>query len=265
MPNNRFWTFEDPSINFDALDLFSRTDQKPSTATMMALEFALSYGDDWCQVPVPAHGICVVSAVAITDCFGDTVAAQHPAGRWNLFRHDDPSAPGGLGAVFVNAAPAVVLQGDMLEEVHFLRDEQANLAWAIETVVPRPLGGGMAPAAPIPSARPADEAGPSWTLSPTDLPRNWFPLVQVTDPPGRLAVGRLWTARDARPAGRVLSELLPDGRLHDDEVPSEGVQVTRSWQAARATDGSLHLWIGRAKSPRQTDLAPALRFDVVDP
>jgi hypothetical protein len=131
--------------------------------------------------------------------------------------------------------------------------------------VPRPLGGGMAPTAPTLSARPADEGGPAWTLSPNDLPRNWFPLVPATDPPGRLAVGRLWTARDARPSGRVLSELLPDGRLHDDEVPSEGVQVARSWQAARATDGSLHLWIGRAMSPRQTDLVPALRFDVVDP
>ena len=97
------------------------------------------------------------------------------------------------------------------------------------------------------------------------LARNWFPLVPVADAIGRLAVGTLWTARDARPAGRVLSELLPSKQLHDNEVPSEGVQVTRSWQSARATDGSLHLWIGRAKTPRQTDLAPDLRFDVVDP
>ena len=107
MPNNRFWSFEDPSLNFDALELFSRTDQKPSTATMMALEFALSYGDDWCQVPIPlqAHSVCQVSAVVITDCFGDAVTAQRPSGRWNLFRLDDPRAPDGLGTVFVNAAP----------------------------------------------------------------------------------------------------------------------------------------------------------------
>jgi hypothetical protein len=123
----------------------------------------------------------------------------------------------------------------------------------------------MSPALPPPAARPAHEAGPSWTLSPTDLPRNWFPLVPIADPPGRLTLGALWTARDARPAGRVLTELLPSKHLHDDEVPSEGVQVTRSWQAARAINGSLHLWIGRAKTPRQTDLAPALRFDAVEP
>jgi hypothetical protein len=63
----------------------------------------------------------------------------------------------------------------------------------------------------------------------------------------------------------VLAELVPDKRLHDNEVPSEGVQVTRAWQSARAIDGSLHFWIGRAKTPRQTELAPELRFDVVEP
>ena len=123
----------------------------------------------------------------------------------------------------------------------------------------------MPPAAPADVTRPVGETGTSWTLSPTSLPRNWFPLVPVADAIGRLALGTLWTARDARPAGRVLTELLPDKRLHDAQVPSEGVQVTRSWQAARATDGSLHLWIGRAKTPRQTELAPGLRFDVVEP
>lgn len=267
MPNNRFWSFEDPGVNFDLLELFSRTDRRPSTATMMALEFALSYGDDWYQVPLPlpAHAVCEVRSVVITDCFGDTFTAQRPAGRWNLFRPDDPNAPDGLGTVFVNAAPNLVLDGDPLEEVHFLRDEQANIAWAIETQVPRPLGGSMPPATPAEAVRPTNETGPSWTLSPVSLARNWFPLIPVADAIGRLAVGSLWTARDARPAGRVLNELLPSKQLHDNEVPSEGVQVTRSWQSARSIDGSLHFWIGRAKTPRQTELAPGLRFDVVDP
>jgi hypothetical protein len=35
-------------------------------------------------------------------------------------------------------------------------------------------------------------------------------------------------------------------------------------QAARGVDGSLHFWIGRRKTPRRTDLAPALRFDLVE-
>jgi hypothetical protein len=42
------------------------------------------------------------------------------------------------------------------------------------------------------------------------------------------------------------------------------VQVSRRWQSARGIDGSLHMWIGRNKTPRRTDTAPALRFDVVE-
>lgn len=40
---------------------------------MMALDFALSYGDDWCQVPLPlaAHAVCEIQSVVITDCFGE--------------------------------------------------------------------------------------------------------------------------------------------------------------------------------------------------
>lgn len=267
MPCNRFWQFEDPTTNVDGLELFTRTDRPPTTAAMMALEFALSYGDDWCQIPIPlqAHTVCRIVSVEITDCFGGVTAAHPPAGRWNLFRHDDPAAPAGLGDVLVNTVPGLVLNGDTIEEVHLLRDEQANLAWAVETVVPHPLGGGLpAPPPPQPTPPPAGETGLRWTLSPPTLPRNWFPLLPVADSIGRLAVGTLWTARDARPAGRILTELLPDRRLHEGEVPSEGVQVTRCWQMTRAIDGSLHFWIGRAKTPRQTELAPAVRFDLVE-
>jgi hypothetical protein len=246
---------------------------------MMALDFALSYGDDWCQVPLPlpTHVVNRIITVEITDCFGDVTAAQPPAGRWNLFRPDNPAAPDGLADIFMNAVPGLALSGEPLEEVHLIRDEQANLAWAIETVVAHPLDGGvpasssatsLSPAPAAPSADPVPPAdgngGLRWTMAPSSLPVNWFPLVPVADPPGRLALGALWTASDARPGGRLLGDLLPPRLLYDREVPSEGVQAARCWHAARAADGSLHLWIGRNKRPRQTDLAPALRFDVVE-
>jgi hypothetical protein len=277
MPSSRFWAFEDPAVNLDTLDLFTSPGQEPSVAAMMALDFALSYGDDWCQVPLPlpAHVVSRVLVVEITDCFGDVVAAQPPAGRWNLFRPDDAAAPNGLADVFINAVPGRPLSGGPLEEVHLLRDEQANLAWAIETVVPHPLNGGVpvtaaSPAPPAAAgtgggAQPADAAtGLRWTMAPPSLPANWFPLVPVADPPGRLALGALWTAPDAQPAGHLLGDLLSGHQLYDREVPSEGVQASRRWRAARAADGSLHLWIARGKRPRQIDLAPALCFDAVD-
>ena len=78
---------------------------------------------------------------------------------------------------------------------------------------------------------------------------------------------------DARkPVAAITSVSLPAGAkllAAADLTPTlpgtSPVQVTRSWQSARATDGSLHFWIGRTKTSRQTELSPDLRFDVVDP
>jgi hypothetical protein len=66
------------------------------------------------------------------------------------------------------------------------------------------------------------------------------------------------------PQGLILDpgrELL----LHDEEVPREGARVTRSYQYARWSDGSTHLWIGRRKQPGRGEGSSGLRFDIVEP
>jgi hypothetical protein len=265
MPNPRFWTFEDPSLRFDALELLSRPDTPPSPATLMVLDFALSYGDDWFLVPLAMDAWTVFQAteIAVTDVFGDTAIANHPQGRWNLFRLEaGTTTRSGLSAVYLNASAAEAVEGPPLEELHLLRDEVANVAWAVERLVPHPLNHSVEP--PAPSA--AGAAGPTglvWTLAPPSPPRNWFPLLPTEI--GRLALGVLWSARDARPAGTLLTELRASKRrLHQEEVPNEGAQVSRRWQSARGSGGSLHFWIGRSKTPRKTDIAPAVRFDLVE-
>ena len=52
MPNPRFWTFEDRSVQFDLIDVLSNPDVEPSPATLMVLDFALSYSDDWFLLPI---------------------------------------------------------------------------------------------------------------------------------------------------------------------------------------------------------------------
>lgn len=265
MPNPRFWTFEDSSVRFDALDLMSRPDAPPSPATLMVLDFALSYSDDWFLVPLAldAWSIFETTEVAITDAFGDTVLANPPEGRWNLFRLDAPSEAGGLSRLFVAACPAQANEGEPIEEMHLLRDEVANVAWAVERLVQHPLGNSIEPYVPGSDVGPAAQPGLVWTLAPPAPPRNWFPLIPTEV--GRLALGVLWSARDAKPGGKLLTELKTSKqRLHQEEVPQEGAQVTRRWQSARAIDGSLHFWIGRSKTPRRSDTAPAIRFDVVE-
>jgi hypothetical protein len=51
--------------------------------------------------------------------------------------------------------------------------------------------------------------------------------------------------------------------LHEEEIPTSGVRVTRSYQLARSPDGSVHLWSGRRKSPNAKWKGPGLVHDVV--
>lgn len=265
MPNPRFWTFEDPSVRFDLLDALSQPDANPSPATLMVLDFALSYSDDWFLVPMAldAWTLFEATTVAVTDVFGDVTIANPPAGRWNMFRLDTATTPPALSRVYVAAGPVQAVEGPALEEVHFLPDEVANVAWAVERVVPRNLGRGRILTDPPVTAPVNTPPGLSWTLLPPAPPGNWFPLLPATI--GRLALGALWSERNQRPDGRLLTELRNLHQpLHQEEVPPEGAQVSRRWQSARAIDGSLHFWIGRSKTPRRTDIAPAIRFDVVE-
>ena len=264
MPNPRFWTFEDPSVRFDTLDVLSNTETPPSPATLLVLDFALSYSDDWFLVPLAldAWTIFAPTTVAVTDVFGVTHVAQPPDGRWNMFRLDSDSAAPALSPLFLCASPAEAHDGPPIEEVHLLRDEVANVAWAVERLTPHPLGHGSEPAPRAAAANVPTPPGLTWTLTPPPPPGNWFPLLPVTV--GRLALGSLWSERTQRPAGRVLADLRSPRRLHQEEVPPEGAQIVRRWQSARAIDGSLHFWVGRSKTPRRTEIAPAVRFDVVE-
>jgi hypothetical protein len=264
MPNPRFWTFEDPGVRFDLVEILRTPEPPPSPATLMVLDFALSYSDDWFLVPfsLDAWTIFEAHSVAVTDVFGDTTLANPPEGRWNMFRLDAEDPPQGLSPLFLAAAPAESIDGPPIEEVHFLADEVANVAWAVERLTPHPVGHGAEPPSQIPPPPAVTASGLTWTLTPPPPPGNWFPLLPLAI--GRLTLGALWNARNQKPAGRMLSDLRSPRRLHQEEVPPEGVQVARRWQSARALDGSLHFWIGRSKTPRRTEIAPAIRFDVVE-
>jgi len=199
---------------------------------------------------------------AITELEAGLRGERPPDGRWNMYRLDAEGAPSNLSRLFLVAAPAEANDGPPLEEIHLIRDEVANVAWAVERATPHPLGAATEPPPQPVVTGAATPPGLTWTLTPPPPPGNWFPLVPVAI--GRLARGVLWNARDQKPAGRLLAELTAPRQLHQEEVPPEGVQVVRRWQSARALDGSLRFWIGRSKTPRQTEIAPAIRFDIVD-
>ena len=51
--------------------------------------------------------------------------------------------------------------------------------------------------------------------------------------------------------------------IYEEEIPREGVRVTRSYQLARWQDGSTYLWIGRRKEVGRGEGSSGLRFDTL--
>jgi hypothetical protein len=277
MPSPRYWEMEDRKTEFGDLTI-ATTD----VAKLLLAEFALVFANDWCIVPheAPVGSIIAVEGLVVTDVFGDRIlieaagrGADEDWRRWSLYglSTPDPDAPADM-RLYLPPATAQTLEGAPIEEVVLLRDEMANMAWAVERIVesaierPRnrfeePQDGGMPPVS-------AAQSIPSYRLAST-TPDNWVPLLPVqTDAGLRLTRGKVvkpdGTQRLIEAKGRLLN---PDGNpaaglmLYEEEIPREGVRVTRSYQLARWQDGSTHLWIGRRKRIGRGEGSSGLQFD----
>ena len=74
--------------------------------------------------------------------------------------------------------------------------------------------------------------------------------------------------QDVLPMGRILSPSIltqPAYRIFEEEVPREGVRISRTIMRARWIDGSTHLWIARRKSIGTGEGSSGLRFDLAVP
>ena len=158
------------------------------------------------------------------------------------------------------------LHGRDVEEVLLLRDEAANLAWAIERAVEGEHGRPVDRAQAAYEARPDDPPPVGRRRLPyrlmTDVPEHWFPLLPQRAEPGDPAITLALGSLGTEPLGRVLHP--PGLVLREDEVPREGARVTRAYQLARWIDGSTFLWLGRRKTVGRGEGSSSLRFDAMD-
>jgi hypothetical protein len=170
------------------------------------------------------------------------------------------------------------LESRPIEEVQFLRDEMANLAWAVERLVEspaeRPLN--RFEAYLEQKQRREQESPPQQTTTPetlryrlaTEVPNYWVPLLPVRTEQG-LRLKRGATLETDGPAELIhaLGHILESGQelsLFEEEVPREGVRVTRGYQFTRWIDGSSHLWVGRRKGVGRGEGSIGLRFDSLE-
>jgi len=160
MPNSRWWEFEDRATDFGDLDI-NVTD----LGKLLVMEFALIHSNDWFIIPIPLKvgSLCRVKPIVVTDVFGLTSEIQRAGSRdgehwqqaWNMFGlsverkkdftigSDDDKKPIVGDFLFLPPALGRSEESPALEEVRLLRDEMANMAWALEHTIMNGLGSPM--------------------------------------------------------------------------------------------------------------------------
>jgi hypothetical protein len=274
MPAPRFWEFEDGSVDFG-----NPQASEHDLGRLLLAEFAMSWGNDWFQVPleVAAGSLCRINELLVTDTFGITTRIlpqwQH-APHWSLCHLGQKAGTPSLRQfLFVPPVLPSSHQSPQVEAVLFLRDEMANVAWAIEQFVADPLG------RPQPVASQSNRGprglerlqdGHSLSYQPiTDLPEHWVPLVPIRDPSSRARFLAKAGLRDElglavpKPQGWILRGFPEFVRVHEEEIPRDGAEVSRAYQLARWYDGRRSIWIGRRKRAGVGEIRSNLEFDAL--
>ncbi|MFH8452895.1 hypothetical protein ACH4CD_27095 [Streptomyces fungicidicus] len=287
MPSTRFWELEDGDVNLGAVGAGTA-----DLARMVLLEYGTVYANDHFLVPLdlPLGSVTRIRSLVVTDTFGvQTLVPAAPGGRgWSLFR---PSTRTGEASdadlLVLPPTNGSTLHSDPVEEVRLLRDELANLGWAVERTVTGATGRPVsrersAAVAPEPAPRVTGPGVPAdrYTLA-SPVPEHWVPLVPrpADGRPDRILLHRTPLQRagaDGTPSPVTGHSRLLDWRpdpehpdqlvelaIPEEEVGRSGVRLVRQWQLARWHDGSVHLWLGRSKHLGGGGAASGLRFDTV--
>ena len=279
MPAARFWEFEDAQVDFGSVDA-GPTD----LARMLLVEFALNYGNDWFVIPIELKigTLCRTHSLVITDTFGRRTLIKPNDSKWRMFQHAYTHASGLGGSeenlFFLSPSLLKSLESRPLEEVLFLRDEMANMAWGVERSIESPaeypLNRFETYLEYLEQKRKEDQETPQEPVtSPdalryhltTEVPDYWIPLMPVQTGNGlRLRRGAVLKTDGEVKSMPAQGRILEAGKalsLFEEEVPREGVRVTRSYQFTRWIDGSSHLWIGRRKRIGRGEGSSGLQFD----
>jgi hypothetical protein len=121
-----------------------------------------------------------------------------------------------------------------------------------------------------PGPPPSPQAPPVYRLA-SEVPDHWIPLIPHEIAAGRTELRRAALRRSTpdgevrvEPLGRVLSPGQPLA-FPSEEVPREGVTVSRNWQYSRLPDGSTALWQGRRVRAGRGESSSSLQFDSLRP
>jgi hypothetical protein len=275
MPKSRWWEMEENEINLGNVNV--KTTDIP---TLLLIDFALIYGNDWLMVPFPMklNQLCSIGGLLLKDVFGfytyippADATTDMTWQNWSLFSHQTDTASAAKPYFYL--APAVLkpIHQEPLERVSFIRDEMSNMAWAFENIIPGSFGRGLRTPEVV-EAETANEDGnqnerPLKYVLGKEVPFYQVPFVPVAIPfdathsQMRLQRAKMPTGGTAR--GIVLTETPSPYYIREEIIPGTGTMVTRRWQRVRWINGGVAQWIGRERQTGKSEGSSALEFDVL--
>jgi hypothetical protein len=300
MPQPRWWQFENAAV-----DLGKLSADATDAARIVVSEFALLYSNDWftiiCRQPVGS--VAELQGVIVTDTFGWRTLVQptvDPAGSdwtgWDAFSlASRPAGPAQTPLpqhLYLPKTLPQISDGEPLEQVVFVRDETADMVWAIEQRIPDSLGGSrdaaeasrrmrqqLDPAAGANAGVPGERgaAAPLRYILQTEVAENWIPFIPVHLPDQLRAIQlqrgtmrRTIGPEDTliRPTTSILRAGIDDQDtrlapyyVHEEKVLRAGVQIQGLLRRARRYDGIPVVWHARRVTSGRGEARSGLAFD----
>lgn len=298
MPDKRLFSFEDSKLDLSGMNL-----EDSDLLRLMILDFSLTAGSDWYTIPIEMQPgeLCWVNEVLVKDVFGVSTTIRNdrdtglfldanPLKVWDAFKIR-PSEQLRKRVVeeqdlyqqkehFLYLAPSVAARQESapLEELLFLRDEYANMVWAIEKTVRNELGkavNGYDLHLELngPFLKPEENESPVNSLPrfrlASPVPTNWIPYLPAhiagsdTDIELRRAVMMRNEAslkpEDVLPISQLARQDLLN--IREEAIPRAGVRVQLTRQRVRWTDGETYIWLGRKVLAGKGEGSSGLTFD----
>jgi hypothetical protein len=228
-----------------------------------------------------------ILSLVVTDSFGvrtlirpaEQTTVNPGESPWSMYKLSGK----GQRSDFILMAPTLgfVQDAAALEEVLFLRDDMAAMAWAVEQQLQSDLDLPVdAYKTFLQTIQGAKDPKPTYTPGGPDVyysiekvpPNNWVPMVPVLSRQGSLYLrrGRL-EVTDPNDPTKIFKPpvhavvLQPDRELYvvDHAVPRSGVRLTRYFRFSRSFYGHRFLWMARKSGLGRGAGWSGLAFDLV--
>lgn len=275
-PDPRWWALEEGDAYFE-----NPEDPEPNLLSLLLPEFSFVDINNWYIVPAPMpsgsvrkiHKVRVVDSFGVGTTLGPAMDKKRDA-DWALFGVDGADGKLGFDGSML-MAPNIALQvveNDEVEEVRFVRDDNANLVWAWERQIVDETGETVSTGSERPDHEPLEKEGnlPEFRLK-SETARAWIPYVPrqtATNPAlnGEISLRRGRTDETASNKNPQYRSKIVGESTHviEEQVPLTPLRVRRVHRYARGSDGQMHFWVGRDREITARTARPGLRFDYLD-